>query len=238
MAHEWGLSMSSIATTYLPNDVLLVGDAQPVIGTAMLGDNFGKIKSYKVKRDGDGQELMNGAGALRAHVTLKPGFTATLEVYFDANVTAPAIYTLLGIVVDGATIMARVMAGAEITHDDGKERGLSMPVQMWDSLLGKAAYRLDTLTGIRYLLDVGIPVPTATPGSGTIVLDWPDVDDATSYEVQVSSDAGVTWAHLTTPTLSTYTHTVTTGQTRHYRIAAKTADGQGEWSATVNATAA
>jgi fibronectin type 3 domain-containing protein len=82
-------------------------------------------------------------------------------------------------------------------------------------------------------------VPTATPGSGTIVLDWADVTDADSYKVQVSSDAGVTWANLATPTPSTYTHTVTTGQTRHYRIAAvSTADGAGEYSTTVNATAA
>jgi hypothetical protein len=36
----------------------------------------------------------------------------------------------------------------------------------------------------------------------------------------------------------TYTHTVTTGQTRHYRVRAKNAKGNGPWSATVNATAA
>ncbi len=113
-----------------------------------------------------------------------------------------------------------------------------MPVQMWDALLGKAAFRLDTLTGIRYLLDIGIPVPTATGGSGNITVDWPDVDDATSYAVQVSSDAGTTWTALSSPTLSTYVHTVTTGQTRHYRVRAVNTNGGGEWSAVVHATAA
>jgi len=228
--------MSTIASTYLPEDVLLLGDATPVIGTAVLGDAYGKIKSLSVKRTGDEEELSNGAGGLRAHVVKKPGVDATLEVMFDAEVAAPAIYTLITLPV--VNIVGRVMPGVDIKYDDGKERTMSIPIKMWDSLMNQPAFRLDTLTGIKYLLDIGIPVPTATPGSGTIVLDWPDVTDATSYEIQVSSDSGVTWAHLTTPSVSNYTHTVTTGQRRDYRIAAKSADGQGEWSVTVHATAA
>lgn len=228
--------MSSIASTYLPEDVLLLGDAQPVIGTAVLGDDFGKVQSLGVKRTGDEEELSNGAGGLRAHVVKKPGVEGTLEVKFDAGVTAPAIYAIISLPVVG--IAARVMPGVDIKYDDGKERTMTIPVKMWDSLLGQPAFRLDTLTGTRYLLDIGIPVPVATPGTGQIVIDWPDVTDATGYVIQVSTDAGVTWAALDTPTLSTKTHTVTTGQTRHYRVAAKNADGTGEWSSTVNATAA
>lgn len=228
--------MSDISSTYSPDDVLILGDAQAVIGTAMLGDAFGKIKSFGVKRTGDEEELNNGAGSLRAHVIKKPGVDATMDVFFDATVTAPKLYQIIMLPVVG--IAARVMPGIDIKYDDGKERMMTLPIKMWDALIGKAAFRLDTLTGTRYLLDIGIPVPTPTPGTGTIVLDWPDVDDATSYVVQVSSDAGATWAALSTPTLSTYSHTVTTGQTRHYRVAAVNADGQGEWSTTVNATAA
>lgn len=228
--------MSEFSTTYAPEDVLILGDAQAVIGTAMLGDDFGKIKSFGVKRTGDEEELSNGAGSLRAHVIKKPGVEATMDVFFDATVTAPKLYQIIMLPVIG--IAARVMPGVDIKYDDGKERGMTIPIKMWDALIGKAAYRLDTITGTRYLLDIGIPVPTATPGSGQIVLDWADVDDADSYVVQVSSDAGVTWATINSPTLSTYTHTVTAGQTRHYRVAAvSTADGQGEWSTTVNATA-
>ncbi|WP_395737461.1 hypothetical protein [Prosthecobacter sp.] len=226
----------SFSSTYSPEDVLILGDAEAVIGTAMLGDDFGKIKSFSVKRTGDEEELSNGAGSLRGHVIKKPGVEATMEVFFDATVTAPRLYQIIMLPIIG--IAARVMPGVDIKYDDGKERGMSIPIKMWDALIGKPAFRLDTATGNRFLLDIGIPVPTATPGTGTIVLDWPDVEDATTYEIQVSSDAGVTWAHLTTPSVSNYTHTVTTGQTRHYRIAAKNADGQGEWSSTVNATAA
>lgn len=228
--------MSDISATYRPDDVLLLGDAQAVIGTAILGDDFGKVKSMSVKRNGDEEELSNGAGSLRAHIIKKPGFEATLEVMFDATVTAPALYTLIALPV--VSITARVMPGIDIKYDDGKERTMTIPVKMWDALLNAPAYRLDTATGVRYLLDIGIPVVTATPGSGQIVVDWPDVTDATSYIVEASSNGGTTWTQVATPSSSTYTHTVTTGQTRHYRVRAVNADGAGEWSQIRNATAA
>lgn len=228
--------MSSFNTTYSPEDVLVLGDAEVVIGTAMLGDDFGKIKSFSVKRTGDEQELTNGAGSLRAHVIAKPGVEATMDVFFDATVTVPKLYQIIMLPV--ISIAARVMPGVDIKYDDGKERGLTIPIKMWDALIGKAAYRLDTLTGIRYLLDIGIPVLTATPGSGSIAVDWPNVEDAVSYVIQASSDAGVTWTTINSPSTSNYTHTVTTGQTRRYRAAAVNADGQGEWSAVVTAVAA
>lgn len=237
--------MGTFATTYLPEDVQLLGNIHPVIGTAMLGDAFGKIKSLKNKRTGEEQELMNGAGTLRAHVTGKPGFEATLEATYDKAVKAPRIYQRITIPLglddagNEVTIAAFVMQGVEVTYEDGKERTLSIPVKLWDSLKDAAVYRLDTKTQLKYLQDIGVPVVTPTPGSGSIALDWPDVPDADSYLVQASSDSGVTWATINSPTLSTYTHTVTTGQTRKYRVAAvSTADGQGEWSPVVTATAA
>ncbi len=228
---------ATFAATFDPNNILQLGSARPVIGTAMLGSAFGKIKKLDIERTGEDMELSDGAGGLRGHVIKKPGVTGSFEVFFDAAVTPPGLYNLLTLPDIGVTV--RVMTGITINYDDGNERGLSFTGQMWDSLIGQAAYRLDTATGLRYLLDIGIPVPTATAGSGQIVLDWPDVTDADSYKVQVSSDAGVTWADLATPTLSTYTHTIASGTTRHYRIAAvSTADGAGEYSTTVNATAA
>jgi len=228
--------MSDFSTTYAPADVLILGDAQAVIGTAMLGDDFGKIKSFGVKRTGDEEELSNGAGSLRAHVIKKPGVEATMDVFFDATVTAPKLYQIIMLPLIG--IAARVMPGVDIKYDDGKERGLSIPIKMWDALIGKAAYRLDTLTGTRYLLDIGIPVPVATPGSGSISITWTAIEDAEDYLVETSSDAGVTWTALITVSASPTSATVTTGQTRHYRVAAVNADGQGEWSTVVHATAA
>lgn len=227
--------MSTLASTYLPEDVLVFGNAQPVIGTAMLGTDFGKIKSMSVKRTGEEEELTNGVGSLRAHVIKKPGLEATLDILFDATVTPPALYAL--ITLPYFNIAARVMPGVEIKYDDGKERMLAVTVKMWDALLDQPAFRLDTATGIFYLLDIGIPVvPAPTPSSGQLVLNWPDVTDAVSYVVQVSAD-GVTWAALATPTPSTYTHTGIAGLTKYYRVAAVNADGQGEWSTPVSGTA-
>jgi hypothetical protein len=230
------MGMADFSTTYSPDDVLILGDAQAVIGTAMLGDNFGKIKSFGVKRTGDEEELSNGAGSLRGHVIKKPGVEATMDVFFDATVKAPRVYTLIQLPVIG--IAARVMPGVDIKYDDGKERTMTIPIKMWDALLNKPAFRLDTLTGTRYLLDIGIPVPVATPGTGDIVITWPLIVDALSYVIQTSSDMGTTWTALGTPTLGTTTATVTTGQVRSYRVAAVNADGQGEWSVVVTATAA
>lgn len=227
--------MSSFSTTYSPEDVLILGDAQAVIGTAMLGDDFGKIKSFGVKRTGDEEELSNGAGSLRAHVIKKPGVEATMDVFFDATVTAPKLYQIIMLPVIG--IAARVMPGVDIKYDDGKERGMTIPIKMWDALIGKAAFRLDTATGERYLLDIDIPVPVATPGSGNISIAWTLIEDAVSYEIQQSSDAGATWTALATPTTSPEVATVTAAQTRHYRMRAVNADGSGEWSETVSATA-
>jgi len=229
---------ASFAATFAQNDVLQIGSVRPLIGTAVLGSAFGKFTKFEIERTGDEEELTDGAGGLRAHVIKKPGVMVNAETCFDIGVSLPGLYNILAIA-DLPGINVRVMTGAKITYDDGKERKFSFKAQMWDSLNGEPAYRVDTSTNDRFLLDIGIPVPTATPGSGQIVLDWPDIADANSYKVQGSTGAGVTWANLATPSSSTYTHTVTTGQTRHYRIAAvDSVDGQGEYSTVVNATAA
>jgi hypothetical protein len=228
---------ATFATTFAANDILQLGSARPLIGTAVLGSTFGKITKFELERTGEAEELTDGAGGLRAHIIKKPGVTATIETCFDIGVSLPGLYNLITLV-DLPGISARVMTGAKITYDDGKERKFSFTIQMWDSLNGEPAYRVATATNERFLLDIGIPVATATPGSGQIVVNWDDITDADTYKIQVSSDAGVTWANLATPTPSTYTHTVTTGQSRHYRVAAvDSVDGQGEYSAVVNATA-
>ena len=228
---------AAFTTTFGPNDVYQLGSARPIMGTAMLGSTFGKVKKLDIERTGDEVELDDGAGGLRAHVIQKPGVTGNFEVFFDASVPVPGLYNLITLPDIGVAV--RIMTGVKITYSSAEERGMAFKGMMWDSLSGQPAYRLDTETGDRFLLDVGIPVPTATAGSGNIVLDWADVTDADSYKLQVSTDAGVTWADLATPTLSTYNHNVTTGLTRHYRVAAvMTGDGNGEYSTTVNATAA
>lgn len=227
------MSSSTFSTTY--GDNVLVLGSNVVVGTAMLGDDFGTVKSCSVKRAADKEEIENAAGNLRAVLLKKPGFEMTLEVAFEATVTAPALGAAISLPLVG--VVGRVMPGVEVKWEGGKERGLSIPVSSWDSLENASLYQVDPVTQEYTLLDIGTPVPTATAGSGQIVIDWPDISGATGHDVQASSDSGVTFTTVNSPASSTYTHTVTTGQTRHYRVRAKNAKGNGPWSATVNATA-
>jgi hypothetical protein len=225
----------SLSTTY-GNNILITG-AETIIGTAMLGTEFGTVKNAGVKRNAAREELLNGAGNLRAIIHTNPNFEMTLEVAFEKHVTPPAIGERITLPHVG--VVGRVMEGVEIKWEQGKERGLSIPVSHWDSLGDDAPfYQFNPVTEELTLLDLAAPVLSATAGALQIVLDWADIADALSYIVQVSTDAGTTWTALATPSLSTYTHTgLTGGQTRHYRARAVNAKGNGPWSNTANATA-
>lgn len=224
----------SFATTYA--DDILIHGAEVIIGTAMLGIEFGTVKSAKVKRTASKEMLLNGKGNFRAIVFTNPGFEMTLEVAFEKNVTAPAMGEIITLPLVG--VSGRVQEGVEVSWEQGKERGLSIPVSSWDAMGDAPLWRVDPETQEFTLQDLAAPVLTASPGSGNIALDWADVPGATSYEVQVSTDSGVTFTALATPSTSTHTHTVTMGQTRHYRARAVNAIGKGPWSNTASATAA
>lgn len=225
----------SLSTTYGDN-ILLLG-AETIIGTAMLGTEFGTVKNASVKRNAAREELLNGAGNLRTIVLTNPNLELTLECAFEKGVTPPAIGERITLPLVG--VVGRVMEGVEAKWEQGKERGLSIPVAHWDSLGDDAPFRqFNPVTEEFTLLDLLAPVVTATAGALQIVLDWPDVVDALSYIVEVSTDAGTTWTQLASPEVSTHTHSgLTAGQTRHYRVRGVSAKGNGPWSAAVNATA-
>ncbi len=224
----------TFSTTY--GDKILIEGAAAIIGTAMLGTDFGTVKNFSVKRNAATEDLMSGSGNLRAKVYTMLGFEGTLEVAFDATVTAPAIGERITLPLVG--VVARVQEGVEVKWEAGKERGLSIPVSAWDSLENAGFFSIDPITQERTLLDLGTPVVTPTAGELLIGLAWPAITDALSYIVDVSTDAGTTWAQLAAPSVALYSHTgLTAGQTRHYRVRAVNAKGNGPWSATVNATA-
>ncbi len=157
----------------------------------------------------------------------------TLELAFDATVVAPGVGERIVLPLVG--VQGRVMEGVEVSW----EGGLSIPVSSWDALEDAALYKVNPVTQEFTLMDLDTPVLAATAGSGSIALNWEDIEDAASYVVQVSSDAGTTRTNQATPSTSTYTHTgLTTGQTRHYRVRAVHATlGNGPWSNTTTATA-
>lgn len=228
------MSNQTFSTTY--GDQILVEGAAGVIGTAMLGTAFGTVKNFSVKRSAATEQLLNGAGNPRAKIFTAMGFEGTLETAFDLEVDPPAIGDRITLPL--VSLVARVQEGVEVKWEQGKERGLSIPVSAWDSLENAGFYSIDPVTQERTLLDLAAPVPVPTAGALKIDLEWPVVTNAVSYVVQVSEDAGETWTALGTPTDPEYSHTgLTGGQTRHYRVRAVNAKGNGPWSATVNATA-
>ncbi len=127
--------------TFYPNDVLLLGSAQPVIGTAMLGEAYGVIKRATVVRTGKRVEIVDDAETLRLLIINNPGFTLTLECCFDVGISPPGLMDAFTIPYIGVT--GRVMEGTTLMWEEGGERGLSIPVAQWDSMVGAAAYLLN-----------------------------------------------------------------------------------------------
>lgn len=133
--------MSDFSTTYGAHDVLILGEAHPVLGTAMLGDNFGVIKRGTLVRSGKRVEITDDAQSLRILLITNPGFEMVLECCFDLSVTAPGFLEEFALPMVG--VVGRVMEGVSVMWEEGSERMLSIPVSAWDSMAGAAAYRLD-----------------------------------------------------------------------------------------------
>lgn len=132
--------MSDVSTTYGPHDALVLGDAHPVLGTAMLGDAFGTIKRATLVRSGKRVEITDDAQSLRILLITNPGFEMTLECCFDMAVTAPGFLAPLDLPMVGVT--GRVMEGVSVIWEEGGERMLSIPVAQWDSMSEATAYLL------------------------------------------------------------------------------------------------
>ena len=131
----------STLTTYKPNDVLLLGSTQPVIGTAMLGEAFGVVKRATVVRTGKRVEVVDDTESLRVLLINNPGLTLALECCFDVGVAPPGLLDAITLPFIGVT--GRVMEGVTLLWEEGGERGLSIPVAQWDSMTAAAAYLLN-----------------------------------------------------------------------------------------------
>ncbi len=132
--------MRSLADLYADDDVLILGRAKPVIGTAMLGDDFGIVRRATIVRTGEREEIRDDAQTLRMVLINNPGFQMTLECVFDATVTPPAL--LQEITLPYVGVIGRVMEGVTIIWEEGGERGLSIPVAQWDTMEDADAYRI------------------------------------------------------------------------------------------------
>lgn len=146
-AHSLGstftaLLFMSFSTTF-GSDTLVIGDNTLVMGTCMLGNAFGKIKSAEVTRTADKEEIENCGGNLRAVVLKKLRFEMSLETVFDTSVTAPGVGDAITLPLAGVT---GTVLQAKVKWEEGKERGLSITATYWDALANAPVYRYNTST--------------------------------------------------------------------------------------------
>jgi hypothetical protein len=139
----------TFATTFGPHDVLLLGDAVPVLGTAVLGDDFGVIKRATLVRTGKREMILDDAESLRVLLINNPGFECELECCFDASVAAPGLLESIELPLVGVT--GRVMEGVTVLWEEGSERMLRIPVAQWDSMESAEAYRLDETGAVQVI---------------------------------------------------------------------------------------
>ncbi|MCY4645540.1 MAG: fibronectin type III domain-containing protein [Gammaproteobacteria bacterium] len=92
----------------------------------------------------------------------------------------------------------------------------------------------------------GVPgdLTAAAAGPTVIALDWdaPSSDGGsaiTGYRIEWSANGRAPWRFLVTTSQTHYRHTgLTVGTTRHYRVRAESAGGNGQWAGSVSATTA
>lgn len=73
--------------------------------------------------------------------------------------------------------------------------------------------------------------------SGQIDLAWDAVDGARSYNIEISSDGGNNWAHLSSCTKARHTATGLASEAKAwFRVAAVGTKGQGPWSRSAKGT--
>lgn len=110
-----------------------------VLGTCMLGDDYGEVKNASLNRTGAEEELTGCQGEMIAFLVRNPGFELSMETRFDSDVQPPEI--LDQIVFPYAGVKGYVKPGTEISWEDGGARMLSFTAAGWDSLQGEGVAR-------------------------------------------------------------------------------------------------
>lgn len=235
------MSDTTFSKTYDNDLLILTKDVELVLGTAMLGSEFGTIKAAGIRRTGEREVITNDIGEVLVVIIKTPGFELTLKCAFGQNVMAPAMGERLALPFVG--LVGYVMEGVTVEWEQGTERGMSIPVSSWDSMTDAVAYRYVPGETLRLELgDVSVPAPTLAPGlvgeaDGLVNrLTWSAVTRAAEYEVEWLGESGG-WTDLVTTELLTTAHT---GRAYYdvtsYRVRAKNAAGDGPWSDSVTLT--
>jgi hypothetical protein len=149
------------------DELLLLGDNSLVMGTAMLGTEFGSIDSASVKRTADKEEIDAAGGNVRAVVLKKLRLELVIEAIFDTSVEAPGILDTISFPFEG--LVGHVLE-AEIKWERGKERLLTINATVWDALGEAPAYSYDPVTGVYTPLNQ-VLVPLELNSGGNLELN-------------------------------------------------------------------
>lgn len=214
-----------------------------VFGTAMLGRQFGTVKSAAVKRTGLREEIINDAGELLLLLIKNPGWELMLSCAFDRTVSPPGLLERITLPFLG--VQGHVMEGATIQWEGGSERIITIPVNSWDTAQVATAYRLEPGSGRRIEIGRAGVAPTAAPTltqlgitSQSVTLGIGVVAGAEKYRLEWSSD-GINWTLAEITPLNYLTQTgLGPRTTRHYRAAGMDGEARGPWSQVLTITTA
>lgn len=123
-----------------------------VLGTAMLGEAYGTVKSGTLTRTGEEEELKGALAELIAYLIKNPGFELKLETRFDSDVTPPELLDAITFPLAG--IIGYVKPGTEVAWEEGGVRMLSFTAAGWDSLQGENVSRFRWNDGTDALVDL------------------------------------------------------------------------------------
>lgn len=110
-----------------------------VLGTAMLGEAYGTVKSASLTRTGAEEELLGALGELIAFLIKNPGFELQMECRFDSDVDVPEILDAITFPLAG--LVGYVKPGTSVNWEEGGVRMLSFTAAAWDSLQGAGVAR-------------------------------------------------------------------------------------------------
>jgi len=127
-------------TTFTDKALVLSDSDAIVFGTAMIGDDYGEVKSASVKRTSDKVEIENSVGGLRALVLKKRRFELSLEVRLDSDVDPPGEMDMIVFPVAGVT--GRII-DPEIKWEAGGARMMSFTATNWDEITDAHLYSWD-----------------------------------------------------------------------------------------------
>lgn len=127
-------------TTFTDKALVLSDSDAIVFGTAMIGGDYGEVKSTSLKRTSDKVEVDNTVGGLRALILKKRRFELAMEVRLDSDIDPPGEMDMIVFPLVGVT--GRII-DPEIKWESGGVRMMSFTATHWDEIADAALYSWD-----------------------------------------------------------------------------------------------